>query len=877
MNQSDLRNQSGMPLGGIGAGKVEFCPNGKFTNCTAANNWDTPIYGTGAALTGDTSNGAGIMGAFLARFVEGFGGQMLRTYGLGKIPPINEADIRFEARFPYARVKYAPLGDIDLVVEAFSPFCMDEAETDHYRSSSLPVAVFKYTLTNRGKEPRRAAIAQSWENLVGMGGYAGVLINHFNCRNAESFRNQKTAGVRFFSQKEQINPRTKGEYVLQAQLRPDLETTTLAGWNVRGDGSDFWDSFSRSGKLDERPAKSIGGAIGFQFTTLDGGGVAQATLLQPGETRELVYVLSWFFPRLLSPDATVDYGHAYQNWFGSAREVGLFVIDHLQELFDRTLAWQRRLEASNLPAWLVTKLCNDLAPLVNNSWYTRDYRFTLNESPTYMNGCMGTLDQRMASGGILAMCFPGLAAAELNLWAKQQVTEDDGFRHGKHWDCLTGKFGKDLDRLGAIRHDVGWDHLEGGDLGSSGWTLLHWPDLAPAFTVQCYNLAVWTGDDQFLRRMYPHIQKALQFVERLDQDGDGIPDLWGPGCCTYDNENFPYYGASSYIASLYLAALHVAERIARRYGDPVFAEYCAAKAARVGQAIEAKLWDEERGYFISWADESAPNWAGGPRPHSSRSSNCMVAQLAGEWPLKMFGMGSGVAPEQIERALEQIFRRNVLPVEGCPANEASPDGKLSFSWPYYVETYFTCAALYWGKADEALESLARINHAVTEVAQTPWDAPLVWEGPNNFTPGWGRWYMSAPASWFVLPAFAGAAFDALNSQLRIDPHIPAAIGAGKELRLPLFYPGFWMELFIRLGERSRELDLKLLKLIPSRGEVFRKVMLQIPKGLEQGKIQLMLNDLQGSVVYHSATGILEVDAGALFHHEGADLRIGVRW
>ena len=86
-----------MPLGGIGAGKVEFCSNGKFTNCTANNNWDVPITGSGAGSGGDTGDETGIKGAFIARFVEGFGAEMLRTHGFGEIPPIPEAAIRFSA------------------------------------------------------------------------------------------------------------------------------------------------------------------------------------------------------------------------------------------------------------------------------------------------------------------------------------------------------------------------------------------------------------------------------------------------------------------------------------------------------------------------------------------------------------------------------------------------------------------------------------------------------------------------------------------------------------------------------------------------------------------------------------------------------------
>ena len=55
---------SGIPLGGIGAGKVEFCGNGKFSNVVTSNNWDVPIA-DGKASMGAGSSAAGIPQAFL--------------------------------------------------------------------------------------------------------------------------------------------------------------------------------------------------------------------------------------------------------------------------------------------------------------------------------------------------------------------------------------------------------------------------------------------------------------------------------------------------------------------------------------------------------------------------------------------------------------------------------------------------------------------------------------------------------------------------------------------------------------------------------------------------------------------------------------------
>ena len=87
----------------------------------------------------------------------------------------------------------------------------------------------------------------------------------------------------------------------------------------------------------------------------------------------------------------------------------------------------------------------------------------MNEAPTDMNGCLGTLDQRAPGGAAIAACFPALNRSELSLFAADQVREaNDPRRFGMHWNTRTGRFEFALDRAGAILHDVGWDHLEGG-------------------------------------------------------------------------------------------------------------------------------------------------------------------------------------------------------------------------------------------------------------------------------------------------------------------------------------------------------------------------------------------------------------------------------
>ena len=127
---------------------------------------------------------------------------------------------------------------------------------------------------------------------------------------------------------------------------------------------------------------------------------------------------------------------------------------------------------------------------------------------------------------------------------------------------------------------------------------------------------------------------------RLDLDGDGVPDLWGPNGCTYDTELYPYYGAGSYVTGLYLAALKVGEILARGRGDVGFAGVgVRGQFLKAQRVFETELWNEEYGYYISWRDKQAHAWTGAG-VHAEASSNFHIKPTgAGSWWADLLCLG----------------------------------------------------------------------------------------------------------------------------------------------------------------------------------------------------------------------------------------------
>ena len=85
---------SGVPLGGIGAGKMELLPSGLFNAFSFLNNWTQPLNGQGSF--------PGVLGYHLGVFAQEEGSEpkayLLQTVPVADLPTVR--DISYEGYFP---------------------------------------------------------------------------------------------------------------------------------------------------------------------------------------------------------------------------------------------------------------------------------------------------------------------------------------------------------------------------------------------------------------------------------------------------------------------------------------------------------------------------------------------------------------------------------------------------------------------------------------------------------------------------------------------------------------------------------------------------------------------------------------------------------
>jgi uncharacterized protein (DUF608 family) len=169
-------------------------------------------------------------------------------------------------------------------------------------------------------------------------------------------------------------------------------------------------------------------------------------------------------------------------------------------------------------------------------------------------------------------------------------------------------------------------------------------DLPSQYVCMVLRDYFWTADKEYLVEMWPSVKEALDYVIReRDMNQDALPDMEG-SMCSYDN--FPMYGAASYVSSAWLAALKSAVVAADALGDIEAKAKYAELLERGDRVFEQKLWNGE--YYRLYNDE------GGPR--GDMDEGCLADQIIGQWQCHQSGLGDLFKPERRKKVLRAIHK-----------------------------------------------------------------------------------------------------------------------------------------------------------------------------------------------------------------------------
>ena len=108
-----------------------------------------------------------------------------------------------------------------------------------------------------------------------------------------------------------------------------------------------------------------------------------------------------------------------------------------------------------------------------------------------------------------------------------------------------------------------------------------------------------SADSEFLKRNWPHIRRAVEWLIAKDDNGDGLIES-----NQHNTLDTDWYGPVAWLSGLYLAALRAAEQMATETGDTAFAEKCRAIFDAGQKNIVAQLFED--GYFVNKPEPEAP-------------------------------------------------------------------------------------------------------------------------------------------------------------------------------------------------------------------------------------------------------------------------------
>ncbi|MGA8938109.1 MAG: GH116 family glycosyl-hydrolase, partial [Acidobacteriaceae bacterium] len=532
---------------------------------------------------------------------------------------------------------------VHVVLEQFSPVL-----PNNYRESSYPIAVYRWHAVNPTNKTVTVSIMVSWAN---MSGWFRTFTHGFdgapNEGNFNTFRSEELnsagemKGIVFDRKRATSNPNEwDGQFAIAALQTPGTEVTYQTTFQAMGDGKAVWSGFAKDGRLADNntswvsDGEKLAGAIAIRFT------------LKPGESKTIPMVIAWDFPVVQFGEGREWY-RRYTNFFGTN---GRNAWQIAREGLLHGAAWSKDIDAwqtpyvddDSKPLWYRGMLFNELYILtdggsfwgrpVDSSPKAQD-SFALLEC--YLYPYYATLDVRFYGSLPLVKFWPRIDKRVLMEFAD---TVPKQWPEKGLWVWKSQLSGKPVlhmrKKFGAVPHDLG---VPAGDpfvaVNEPGWQdTNNWKDLNSKFVLMVYRDYVFTGgtDKEFLRKTWPAVQNAIQYLRQFDHGG-GVPENSGYPDQTYDD--WVVNGVSAYSGGLWLSALRAAEQMAHILGDTAAEQKYNQLFLKGQQTYISKLWN---GKYFRYDMEPA------------NANSIQTDQLAGQWYANMLGLGDIVPrPMQI--------------------------------------------------------------------------------------------------------------------------------------------------------------------------------------------------------------------------------------
>ena len=332
-----------MPIGGIGTGTVSLGGRGDLRDWELMNR-----PAKGFVPMGDGGRGGGAFFALYAKPTggpsvtralegpvdvseyQGASGSVAANHGLPRF-----AQCAFAAAYPLAQVQLSdPRVPVAVCLEAFNPFIPANAD-----DSGIPIAVLRYTLTNRTNKRVAASVCGSLPNFIGNDG-----VEELARANRNRFR-KATHCQGIFMDSKGVDPAAISYGTMALTTTAKTGITYRTAWKKAGWGTsllDFWDDFAADGRVEERPGEGV---------DMPSASLVVRTNILPKQHKTITFLLTWHFPNrhTWSPGDDPYIGNYYATHYGDAWDVAGKTAPRLKKLEQQTVRFVSAFAASDLP------------------------------------------------------------------------------------------------------------------------------------------------------------------------------------------------------------------------------------------------------------------------------------------------------------------------------------------------------------------------------------------------------------------------------------------------------------------------------------------------------------------------------------------------
>ncbi|VGO13186.1 hypothetical protein PDESU_01740 [Pontiella desulfatans] len=389
--------------------------------------------------------------------------------------------------------------------------------------------------------------------------------------------------------------------------------------------SESYDGATGFSLMIPKMGKKAGGSLGLTVVgdakavvNDDANGLCVSAQLAPGERKTIPFLITWRFNH-----------DAYAKKFNNSAAVAGYVASNFERLSSQTRCWAKTWNDTTLPQWFMDRA---MAPA--STMQTANLQFAGERLWAWegIGAGSGTCTHVWQYAQAMARLFPSL---ERNL---REVTD----------------FGLYQMPDGGVPFRPSKDKTKVAIDGQCGTVL------------RSYREHQMSVDDEFLKRNWPAIKKAVNYLIEFDKNDDAYDGLLdGEQHNTLDAE---WYGKVHVLCSLYLAALRAGEEMAIEMGDAGFEKLCRDTYEMGSRNIE-KLYNGE--YYEQLEDPNHADAIGvGPGVY--------IDQVYGQFWANQVGLGRLYNEEHIRSALNAIWKYNYLTDVG-PFREVFKKGRF-YAW-----------------------------------------------------------------------------------------------------------------------------------------------------------------------------------------------------